>query len=91
MNPAMLLLSLDPKGNLMNNEHSGEMGEWGWRMSTGVGEREALQEQDTLERLREGNLLVFCHQLGHKGDMKRMEADASRGSVNQSVLAEETD
>lgn len=52
------------------------------------GEREALQEQDTLERLREGNLLVFCHQLGHRGDMKRMEADAS---VNQSVLAEETD
>lgn len=29
MNSAMLLLSLDPKGNLMNNEQSSERGGWG--------------------------------------------------------------
>lgn len=39
MNSAMLLLSLDLKGNLMNNERSSEMGEWGWRMSARVRER----------------------------------------------------
>lgn len=63
-------------------------------------EREALQDQDTMERWREGNLLVFTHQLGCRGDIKRMEGDASwtregmgGGGVYKlkSVLAEETD
>lgn len=40
-------------------------------------EREALQDQDTVGRWREGNLLVFAHQLGRRGDMERMEGDAS--------------
>lgn len=32
MNSAMLLLSLDPKGNIMNNEQSSERSGWGSRM-----------------------------------------------------------
>lgn len=32
--------------------------------------REAFQDQERMERRREGNLLVFTHQLGHRGDMK---------------------
>lgn len=80
MNSAMLLLSLDPKGNLMNNERSSGRGGRGSRMRRWAARergREALQDQDTMERWREGNLLVFTHQLGRRGDMKRMEGDAS--------------
>lgn len=71
MNSAMLLLSLDPKGNIMNNEESGERGGWGsgtrrWAAWEREREREALQDQDTVGRWREGNLLVFAHQLGRR-------------------------
>lgn len=72
-----------------------------WTARERAREREALQDQDTMERWREGNLLVFTHQLGRRGDMKRMEGDASwtRGGRGgglkvyklKSVLAEETD
>lgn len=76
----MLLLSLDPKGNLMNNEQSSE--------SEGAGvcdeEMDSTRERETRgplgpghDREMEGNLLVFTHQLGCTGDMKRMEGDAS--------------
>lgn len=80
MNSAMLLLSLDPKGNIMNNEQSSERSGWGSRMrrwAAWEGERPFR----TRTRWRDGgegcNLLVFTHQLGHRGDMKRMEGDVS--------------
>lgn len=92
MNSAMLLLSLDPKGNIMNNEESGERGGWGsgtrrWAAWEREREREALQDQDTVGRWREGNLLVFAHQLGRRGDLERMEGDASwtRGGEEKAV------
>lgn len=83
----------------MNNEESSESG--GWRegdLEDGhpESEREALQDMDTTEERREGNLLVFTHQLGHSRDKKRMEGDASWMREDEvykpkSVPAEETD
>lgn len=91
MSSAMLLLSLDPKGNLMNNEQSSGRGGWGRRMRRWAPwdcKREALQDKDVMGKRREGNLLVFTHQLGQRGDKKRMEGDASwmRGGGGGQIL-----
>lgn len=73
MNSAMLSLALDPKGNTVNNERRGEKRKGGGgsreRESERDGEREVLQ---TVTGWWEGNLLVFSHQLGRRGDINRI-------------------
>lgn len=60
----------------MNNEDSSKMDEWRWRISTRVRER-AHSGPGHDGEMGECNLLVLPHQLEHRGDMKRMEADTS--------------
>lgn len=59
----------------MNNERRSKDGGRGDEKDEEIGSvraREAVREV-----CREGNLLVFSHQLGHGGDVERMEGDAS--------------
>lgn len=59
----------------MNGAAKGDV----WKCeSTGGGEREGGgRDLQTRTGCREGNLLVFSHQLGCRGDSERMEGDAS--------------
>lgn len=86
VNSSMLSLAVDPKGNIMNNEQSRVRvgGGAGW-----LGGGRGVAFRTRTERWREGKLLVFTHQLGRRGDMKKWRVMHCKGWRVKSVPTEE--